>query len=120
MMALPRYLNSMYTPIDIYEPESYFTVEPVAKPISGPCAYVHRFYLRDTVEVDGIKLVQLTFAPRNPNDLLFRGTMYITLDGNYAVQKIQMGLTKHAESRTGQGSYGLSRISSVGPMAGTM
>jgi hypothetical protein len=48
------------------------------------------------VELDGIKLVRLSFAPRNPNDLLFRGAMFVTLDGNYAVQKIQMGLTKHA------------------------
>src|ERR1044072_701555 len=46
--------------------------------------------------MDGIKLVKLTFAPRNPQDLLFRGSMFITLDGNYAVQKIQVGLTKHA------------------------
>lgn len=94
--GITRYLNSMYTPIDIYEPNLTLLSNQLLSPISDLAPTFYRFYLRDTVEVDGIKLVQLTFAPRNPQDLLFRGSMYITLDGNYAVQKIQMGLTKHA------------------------
>ncbi|HET7116353.1 MAG TPA: DUF5686 family protein, partial [Hanamia sp.] len=32
----------------------------------------------------------------NPNDRIFRGTMYITLDGNYGVQKIDMTVSKNA------------------------
>ncbi|MCS3798526.1 DUF5686 family protein [Niastella sp. OAS944] len=94
--GITRYLNSMYTPIDIYEPNLTLLSNQLLSPISDLAPTFYRFYLRDTVEMDGIKLVQLTFAPRNPQDLLFRGSMYITLDGNYAVQKIQMGLTKHA------------------------
>lgn len=94
--GITRYLNSMYTPIDIYEPNLTLLSNQLLSPISDLAPTFYRFYVRDTVEMDGIKLVQLTFAPRNPQDLLFRGSMYITLDGNYAVQKIQMGLTKHA------------------------
>lgn len=94
--GITRYLNSMYTPIDIYEPNLTLLSNQLLSPISDLAPTFYRFYLRDTVEMDGIKLVQLTFAPRNPQDLLFRGSMFITLDGNYAVQKIQMGLTKHA------------------------
>lgn len=94
--GVTRYLNSMFMPIDIYEPNLTLLSNQLLSPISDLAPTFYRFYLRDTVEVDGIKLVQLAFAPRNPNDLLFRGTMFITLDGNYAVQKIQMGLTRHA------------------------
>lgn len=94
--GITRYLNSMYTPIDIYEPNLTLLSNQLLSPISDLAPAFYRFYLRDTIEADGIKLVQLNFAPRNPNDLLFRGTMFITLDGNYAVQKIQMSLTKHA------------------------
>ncbi len=32
--------------------------------------------------------------PRNPNDLLFRGTMWITLDGRYAIQKLRLLVSK--------------------------
>jgi hypothetical protein len=86
----------MYTPIDIYEPNLMLLSNQLLSPISDLAPTFYRFYLRDTVEMDGIKLVQLSFAPRNPNDLLFRGSMFITLDGNYAVQKIRMDLAKHA------------------------
>ncbi|THU34962.1 carboxypeptidase-like regulatory domain-containing protein [Niastella caeni] len=94
--GITRYLNSMYTPIDIYEPNLMLLSNQLLSPISDLAPTFYRFYVGDTVELDGIKLVKLTFAPRNPNDLLFRGSMFITLDGNYAVQKIQMSLTKHA------------------------
>jgi hypothetical protein len=94
--GITRYLNSMYTPIDIYEPNLMLLSNQLLSPISDLAPTFYRFYLGDTVELDGIKLVKLTFAPRNPNDLLFRGFMFITLDGNYAVQKIQMGLARHA------------------------
>ncbi|HEX6431326.1 MAG TPA: DUF5686 family protein, partial [Niastella sp.] len=94
--GITRYLNSMYTPIDIYEPNLMLLSNQLLSPISDLAPTFYRFYLRDTIEMDGIKLVELNFAPRNPNDLLFRGSMFITLDGNYAVQKIQMGLARHA------------------------
>jgi hypothetical protein len=94
--GITRYLNSMYMPIDIYEPNLTLLSNQLLSPISDLAPTFYRFYLGDTVELDGIKLVRLSFAPRNPNDLLFRGSMFITLDGNYAVQKIQMGLTRHA------------------------
>ncbi|MBO9564947.1 MAG: carboxypeptidase-like regulatory domain-containing protein [Niastella sp.] len=94
--GITRYLNSMYMPIDIYEPNITLLSNQLLSPISDLAPTFYRFYLRDTIELDGIKLVRLNFAPRNPNDLLFRGMMYVTLDSNYAVQKIQMELTRHA------------------------
>ncbi|NII28657.1 carboxypeptidase-like regulatory domain-containing protein [Pseudoflavitalea sp. X16] len=94
--GITRYLNSMYMPIDIYEPNLTLLSNQLLSPISDLAPTFYRFYLRDTIELDGIKLVRLNFAPRNPNDLLFRGMMYVTLDSNYAVQKIQMELTRHA------------------------
>lgn len=94
--GITRYLNSMYMPVDIYEPNLTLLSNQLLSPISDLAPTFYRFYLRDTIEVDGIRLVQLAFAPRNPNDLLFRGSMYVTLDSNYAVQKIQMALTRHA------------------------
>ena len=43
----------------------------------------------------GKKLVKIYFTPRNPEDLLFRGYLYITLNGQYAVAKIELGVSKH-------------------------
>ncbi len=94
--GVTRYLNSMYTDIDIYENDLTILSNQFLSPIADLAPSFYRFYIRDTVEQEGIKLVKLYFSPRNLSGLLFRGTMFITLDGNYAVQKINMNIGKDA------------------------
>ena len=87
-------LNRMYEDINIYDNTiQAFTIDflsPIAD--GGPIFYM--YFIRDTVEEDGTKLVNLDFAPRNPEDLLFRGSLQITLDGNYAIRKAELGVSK--------------------------
>lgn len=94
--GISRYLNSMYADIDVYENNIGILGNQFLSPIADGAPTFYRFYIRDTVELDGIKLVQLAFTPRNLNDLLFRGSLFVTLDGNYAVQKITMAVSKNA------------------------
>lgn len=95
--GVSSYLNRLYMDIDIYDNDiplfTYQFLSPIAD--LGPTFYM--YYIRDTItDANGQKLIKLYFTPRNTNDLLFRGNMYITLDGNYAVQKINMFLSKNA------------------------
>ena len=53
------------------------------------------FFIRDSIVENGEKMVKLYFTPRNPEDLLFRGNLYITLDGNYAVRRVEMSVARH-------------------------
>jgi len=94
--GVSSYLNRMYEDIDVYQNNISVLSNQFLSPIADLSPTFYRFYIRDTVEEDGIKLVKLYFTPRNANDLLFRGTMFITLDGNYAVQKINMTISKNA------------------------
>lgn len=90
------YLNSLYTNIDIYDNNISVLSNQLLSPISDLAPGFYRFYIRDTIDTDNGKLIELYFSPRNLNDLLFKGTMYVTLDSQYAVQKITLGLSKHA------------------------
>jgi hypothetical protein len=94
--GISRYLSSMYADIDIYQNNIGILGNQFLSPIADGAPTFYRFYIRDTVELDGIKLIQLAFTPRNLNDLLFRGSLFVTLDGNYAVQKISMAVSKNA------------------------
>jgi len=94
--GISKYINKLYADIDVYENNITILTNQFLSPIATMAQTFYRFYIRDTVEQDGIQLVKLYFTPRNPNDLLFRGVMYITLDGNYAVQKINMTISKNA------------------------
>jgi len=94
--GISSYLKSLYADIDIYNNNIALLNQQFLSPIAdmGPAFY--RYYIRDTTEVDSVKLIRLYFTPKNPNDLLFRGTMFITLDGNYSIQKIDMTISKKA------------------------
>lgn len=94
MQGISMYLNRLYQDFNVYDNNiSVFTnlfLSPIAD--MGPTFYM--YYISDTAMVNDQKLVRLYFKPRNPNDLLFRGNMWITLDGNYAIQKLQLLVSK--------------------------
>ncbi|MEP7145092.1 MAG: DUF5686 family protein, partial [Ferruginibacter sp.] len=94
--GIGQYLNRLYADINIYDNNISLLTNQFLSPIAGLGPQFYRYYIKDTVELEGVKLVKLYFTPRNPEDLLFRGTMFITLDGNYAVQKISMTISKSA------------------------
>ena len=94
MQGISGFLNRLYQDFNVYDNNiSVFTNEflsPIAD--AGPTFYM--YFIEDTVMLDSQKLVRLSFRPRNPNDFLFRGTMWITLDGNYAIQKLRLLVSK--------------------------
>src|SRR5258708_30222781 len=52
------------------------------------------YYIDDTVLVGSRKLIRRSFRLRNANELLFRRSMWITLDGNYDIQKLRLLVSK--------------------------
>lgn len=94
MQGISMYLNRLYQDFNVYDNNiSVFTnlfLSPIAD--MGPTFYM--YFIDDTVTIDSQKLIKLSFRPRNPNDLLFRGSMWITLDGNYAIQKLRLLVSK--------------------------
>jgi Family of unknown function (DUF5686)/CarboxypepD_reg-like domain len=95
MKGISAALHRMYEDFNIYDNNiPVFTIQfksPIAE--LGPTYYM--YFIRDTIVENGEKLVKLYFTPRNPEDLLFRGNLYITLDGNYAVRKFDLEVSKH-------------------------
>jgi hypothetical protein len=94
--GITSYLKRLYADINIYDNNVVILATQFLSPIADMAPTFYRFYITDTVENEGIKLIKLNFMPRNTADLLFRGVMYVTLDGNYGVQKINMSISKKA------------------------
>lgn len=94
--GIKDYLDRLYSDVNIYENNINILNSQFLSPIADMGPSFYRYYIRDTVEINGSKLIRLYFTPRNPNDLLFRGTMFVTLDGNYGVQNISMTISKNA------------------------
>lgn len=96
MRGIQSAISRIYEDINIYDNAiPAFTMQFVS-PVAELAPTFYRYFIRDTIEEDGVKLVKLYFEPRNPEDLLFKGILYITLDGNYAIRRVEMGIDKHA------------------------
>jgi len=95
MKGISVALNRMYQNINIYDNTiAVFTIQFVS-PVADLAPGFYMYFIQDTIEVNGVKLIKLHFEPRNPEDLLFEGTLYISLDGNFAVKKLELNVSKH-------------------------
>lgn len=89
--GISAYLNRLYENVDIYQSSVSLFTRDFLSPIANMAPSFYMYFIRDTVtDAAGTKLVRMYFTPRNTNDFLFRGIMFITLDSNYAVQKLNM------------------------------
>jgi hypothetical protein len=89
-----NFLNYLYQNINIYDNEILFLTNKFLSPIAGTAPAFYRYFIIDTLAVNDIKCIRLFFEARNKSDFLFNGNLYITLDNNYAVRKIDMGINK--------------------------
>jgi hypothetical protein len=90
MQGISMYLNRLYQDFNVYDNNISVFTNLFLSPIADMAPTFYMFFIEDTTMINGHPLVRLSFRPRNPNDLLFRGTMWITLDGNYAIQKLRL------------------------------
>ncbi len=94
--GVSTYLNRLYEDVDIYSNNLSLLTNQFLSPVAEMAPTFYMYFIKDTMEVNGEKLIRLYFSPRNPNDLLLRGTLYITLDGKYAIQKVNILVSKYA------------------------
>ena len=95
--SLSSILNYLYQDINVYDNTIMLLNTQFLSPIAndGPTSY--KYLIADTITAEnGDRLIKLNFTPRNPADQLFRGAMYITMDGNYGIQKMDLTLSKYA------------------------
>ncbi|HEY8784684.1 MAG TPA: DUF5686 family protein [Mucilaginibacter sp.] len=93
--GLSLYFKHMYYKVDIYSNVVFLMTSNFLSPIANSAPTFYKFFITDTVVVNNQKLVELSFTPRNTTDVLFEGKIYISLDGNYAVQKADLTINKN-------------------------
>jgi len=93
--GLGQYFKHMYYKVDIYDNNIFLMTNQFLSPICNSAPTFYKFFITDTLIVDNIKVVELSFTPRSTTDMLFEGQIYITLDGNFAVQKASLTVNKN-------------------------
>ncbi|MDR3694005.1 DUF5686 family protein [Mucilaginibacter sp.] len=93
--GLTGYMKHMYYKVDIYSNVIFLMTTNFLSPIANSAPTFYKYFITDTLVVNNQKLVELSFTPRNLTDVLFVGKLYVTLDGNYAVQKADLTINKN-------------------------
>lgn len=93
--AVQVFVDDIVREIDIYQNDVTVLRNRFVSPLSriGPDFY--KYYLSDTVMVDSVKCIELSFTPHSPETFGFHGRLYVPLnDSTMFVKKIVMGVPK--------------------------
>ncbi len=93
--GLSTYLKYLYNEIDIYDNNITLFTNQFLSPISDMAPAFYKFYITDTLKDQTPHVAELSFVPRNTAGFLFQGKLYVALDSNYAVQKVDMSVNKN-------------------------
>ncbi|AYL94368.1 carboxypeptidase-like regulatory domain-containing protein [Mucilaginibacter celer] len=93
--GLSSYFNRMYQDINIYDNNVSMLGNQLLSPIADGAPTFYKFFITDTLKDVSPNLIELSFTPRTTTDLLFEGRIYVTMDGNYAVEKAVLGVNKN-------------------------
>ena len=93
--GMSKYFERMYADINIYDNNISLVSNQFLSPIADASPTFYKFFITDTIKTHSPQLIELSFIPRNNTDLLFEGKIYITMDGNYAVQDAFLTVNKN-------------------------
>ncbi|HEY4325780.1 MAG TPA: DUF5686 family protein [Mucilaginibacter sp.] len=93
--GLSSYFNRLYQDIDIYNNNISLLTNQLLSPIADLSPEFYKFFITDTIKDQSPQLIELSFTPRNTTDMLFEGKLYVTMDGNYAIQGAVLTVNKH-------------------------
>ncbi len=86
-------LEEVFREIDLYDDDIILMRNRFVSPLSAIAPDFYKFYLTDTVKVDDIDCIELSFAPRNPSSFGFIGRIYVeACDSTMFVKKVRMGV----------------------------
>lgn len=84
-------LDDLLREVDVYSNDISLLGNKFPSPLSASGNIHYRYFIADTLDVDGIRCVQLTFMPRNPSDFIFSGNLYAEVgDTTGFIRKVAM------------------------------
>ncbi len=92
--GISMFYQQIFAEIDIFQNNIPIMLTRFVSPIStlGPTFY--KYYLGDTLMLDGEKCLKLSFVPFNSESAGFVGDLFVTLDSTYFIKKFSMAVPK--------------------------
>lgn len=95
---LTTMLKDCFTDVDIYDDDIRLLQYPFHSPVSTRSAIgFYRYFIEDTLYVDGDKCIRVDFTPNNAQDFGFSGSLFILADSTYRVKKADLGIPRRSD-----------------------
>ncbi|MET6997119.1 DUF5686 and carboxypeptidase-like regulatory domain-containing protein [Chitinophaga defluvii] len=93
--AIQQYLGSMYQKLNIYDNYIQLFSKQFVSPISNSGTFYYHYKMLDTQYIRGKKCYLISFVPRRPEELVFKGEFWVH-DSTFAIQKMSLYADKDA------------------------
>ncbi len=93
--SISQFLGQMYQDVNVYENSLGIFGKNFVSPISSYGLVFYKYYLVDSAYIDSKWCYRLDFLPKNENDLVFEGHMWIN-DTTFAVKEVEARILKSA------------------------
>ncbi len=90
-------LKDIFADINIYDNHIKVLRHPFTSPIADNAISFYRYYITDTVYVDGDRCIRLDFTPNNQQDFAFRGAVYVLSDSTYQVRRCELTIPHNSD-----------------------
>ena len=85
--GVQQFLNEVFREVDIYQNNIPLFLQRFVSPLSSIGPTFYKYYLLDTLDVEGDRCADLAFVPFASESFGFTGHLYVTLDSAYFVRK---------------------------------
>ena len=89
-------IKEIFSDSNIFEDNMEVLLNRFVSPLSSSLATAYyKYYISDTLMVDGVECIDLTFVPFNSESFSFTGHLYVVKDSTYAIKKYSLGIPAH-------------------------
>ena len=78
--SIQRFLEDVFREVDVYDNDITIMQNRFVSPLSNIGVNFYKYYLTDTIPVDGVKCIELSFVPFAPESFGFTGRIYVPLE----------------------------------------
>lgn len=93
--SMQQFYDEMFKEVDIFGNDISLLLKRFVSPLANIGPSFYKYYLLDTLEINGERCVDLGFAPFNSQSDGFVGHLYVTLDSTYFVKKAEINVPKN-------------------------
>lgn len=93
--SVQRFMEDIFREVDIFGNDVALLQNRFVSPLSNIGTNFYKYYLSDTINVNGVKCIELSFAPHTPESFGFLGRIYVPLnDTTMFIKRVTLNVPK--------------------------